>query len=468
MKINTKVTISMLVLLVAFGVDIMFATTTYLFSLSVVLGLQIIIFNTSKKQFTLNPLAIFSVMYVSYAIGGGYYAFSDGMFGKFTEFLKMERYIVEGYLVNSLIYVNISYVAVAMGYKIFVNENTDFSLKNKTQMLVYYFDKAGYLVAVLISVGGAYWVWVSHTIAGGVLNSLVLFQVFPHLVEEHKISTAPYLLYYAGVNIWLMKMIAEKARITLPFYIFSSLGFIIAVSTARISIALTYVFAQLYLLYMIRPESRNAIHKTFVALVFIGFILFFLREISNFLFINDGQNIADFNINIFSSLIGGGNVADLQQLVIIFYTFDLNNILYGVSYFDWLNNSMVGLLDLQANSVGLRIANLYVPETSGSPTPGAIGEAYANFHILGPVVMFCFGVFLAVLNNYIAKSKSLIEFYLYSCFVTSFVFLYPKVDSTMIANFFWSAFPTLLIFILFYIGVTMLRVAFSRKAGIVS
>jgi hypothetical protein len=298
-------------------------------------------------------------------------------------------------------------------------------------------------------------VWVSHQIAGGVLDALMLFQIFPHLVAEHKISIAPYLLYYAGINIWLLKLIESRSQIGIWFYIFSILGFFISVSTARISITLTYAFTQMYLVYMVNPNSRTLIHKYFVIMALLGFFIFFLREVSNHLFINNGLGLDGFEFNIFSSIIGGGNVADLQQLVIIFLTYGSGELLFGLSYLDWLNNAMSGVFDLQAQSVGLRIASLYVPETSGAPTPGAIGEAFANFHLLAPFLMFVFGVFLARLDSFVAKREKIIPYFLYASFLTSFVFLYPKVDSTMFANFFWNSFPTLMVL---FVAVTSLKI----------
>jgi hypothetical protein len=398
---------------------------------------------------------IFSVMYFGYSVGGIYYSFSDGDFGKFINFLNLEKTKAEKYLIYALIYVNICYLCTAIGYKIFSKDNQNYILNTELTKSKRSFGSPSTLVVSLIVIGGFYWIWVSYAIAGGVIDALILFQVFPHLVEEHKISTAPYLLYFAGINIWLLRLIESRSRIGIWFYIFSILGFVISVSTARISITLTYAFTQMYLVYMLVPNLRKIIHRCFVLMVLLGFVIFFLREISNHLFVNEGLGLDGFELNIFSSIIGGGNVADLQQLVIIFIIYGGGEILFGASYFDWLNNAISGFFDLKAQSVGLRIADLYVPATSGAPTPGAIGEAFANFHLLAPFVMFIFGVFLAKLNAFVDNKKSLILYYLYASFLTSFVFLYPKVDSTMVANFFWNSFPAL--FVLF-ISATVAKI----------
>lgn len=452
---NKKIFIYILILLTALLIDYFYAKTSFLFALSIFLGLQIFHFNNPAKIFFINPLVIFSIMYFGYSVGGIYYSFSDGDFGKFVNFINLEKNNAEKYLIYALLYVNVCYLFTAVGYQLFAKEVQNYTLKSEIAKTNRSYTKPSNLVVSLLVIGGFYWIWVSHIIAGGVIDALILFQVFPHLVEEHKISTAPYLLYFAGINIWLMRLIESRSRIGIWFYIFSILGFVISVSTARISITLTYAFTQMYLVYMLAPHSRKLIHRSFVLMIFLGFVLFFLREISNHLFISDGVGLDGFEFNILASIIGGGNVADLQQLVIIFYMYGQGDILFGASYFDWLNNAISGFFNLKAQSVGLRIADLYVPATSGAPTPGAIGEAFANFHLLAPFVMFLFGVFLAKLNTFVVSRKSLICYYLYASFLTSFVFLYPKVDSTMVANFFWNSFPALIVLL---ISSTMARI----------
>lgn len=442
---------ALLIIIISGLIDSFYTTTSYLFTLSIALTLQIILFNFKKRQnFFIDPLFIFSLIYFGYAIGGTYYSFSDGQFGKFLGFLNLDRHVTEQYLTYALIYANFCYFAIAVGYRLFARNNNSFVPETDSTIANYLINSGGVAIFLMISLGTVYWVWVSNVIAGGILDSLILFQVFPHLVAEHKISITPYLIYYAGINIWLMKLILKKSNINLFFIFFSILGFVISASTARISITVTYAFAQLYLIYMVHPRSRRSTHKIFITITCFALGLFFLRDVSNYLFLNDGKGIEGLELNFFESIVAGGNVSDLQQLVIIFKTFNLNEILFGLSYFDWLNNSFSNVLDLKPTSVGLRIANLYVPDTSGAPTPGAIGEAFANFHVLAPLFMFFFGASMALVKNLIDRTNDVILYFMYSCFLTSFIFLFPKVDSTMIANFFWNAFPT--IFILFVLS----------------
>ena len=451
---------ALLIIIISGLLDCFYATTNYLLTLSVVLTFQIILFNFKKNdKFFIDPLFIFSLIYFGYAVGGIYYSFSNGQFGKFLGFLNLDRHVTEQYLVYALIYANVCYFAIATGYRLFVRANNFYVPEIESTIASYLINGGGVPIFLMILSGFAYWIWVSNVIAGGVINSLILFQVFPHLVAEHKISIAPYLIYYAGINIWLLKLILKGSNINIPFIFFSILGFIISASTARISITLTYAFGQLYLIYMVHPQSRKSIHRIFLTIICIGLGLFFLRDISNHLFLNDGGGLEGLELNFFESIVGGGNVSDLQQLVIIFKTFNLNEILFGLSYFDWLNNSLSNVLDLKPTSVGLRVANLYVPDTSGAPTPGAIGEAFANFHILAPLFMFFFGASMALLKNLIDRKNSVILYFTYSCFLTSFIFLYPKVDSTMIANFFWNAFPT--VFILLSLSLIFKLISFS-------
>ncbi|KLT76153.1 hypothetical protein T634_0098 [Acinetobacter baumannii MRSN 7339] len=50
----------------------------------------------------INPLSIFSFMYLGYVFGSFYYAFSDGDFGKFLSYLNLSRFETELYLFYSI------------------------------------------------------------------------------------------------------------------------------------------------------------------------------------------------------------------------------------------------------------------------------------------------------------------------------------------------------------------------------
>lgn len=428
------------------------ATTNYLAVFGGVLILEICFFNyyLNRRKF-ISPLLIFSIMYSGYAIGAYYYATSNGYFGKFIEFLNLSRSESEYYIIISILYASLCYLLFCIGYLIFNESERKYIPFKMTGFLIFIRKYYRLMSFPLLAIGLSWWYYVSITIAGSIINSFIYFQLFPHFIEEHGLSIAPYLLYYAGIQIWLFGLIISKKKINIIFIIFALLGFAIALSTARITIAVTYLLVMLMFVYLIAEEYRKKIIIIISLILSSAFVFFFLREISNHYYLTssvDGENI-----NLLQSIIGGGNVADLQQLMIVFKTFHSSNILLGSSYFDWFTNSFSEYFGIPPSSIGLIVYNLYVPSgsSSGAPTPGAIGEAFANFYILAPLFMFYVGMFISYIRKISENSNNFLIIYMYSSFLVCFVFMYPKVDSTMIVNFFWSVFPTLLVLLIYYL-----------------
>ncbi|MFG4430808.1 hypothetical protein ACF0AX_13265, partial [Acinetobacter baumannii] len=79
-------------------------------------------------------------------------------------------------------------------------------------------------------------------------------------------------------------------------------------------------------------------------------------------------------------------------------------------------------------------------------------EAYANFIFLGPAIMFFIGSVFSYIYMTVLDSKNPLVIMIYSIFLARFVFMYPKVDSTMMVNFLWGAGP--LIVIWFFLRLT--------------
>ena len=235
-----------------------------------------------------------------------------------------------------------------------------------------------------------YWVWVCFTISGGVINALIEFQLFPHLAKDNNITIAPYLIYYAAINIWFICMLCSPNQsISKSFVFWALVGFIISISTARITISISYILSLLVFAYLVKREYRSRLLVIGSTLLLSSFVIYVLREFSNYYFLYGDISKVDFNF--LTGLIGGGNITDLQQLVIILNAFSLNNSLLGSSYLDWINNFVGVYFGMEPNSLGLLIHEMYMPDSSGAPTPGAVGELYANFNILSPLVIFFIG-----------------------------------------------------------------------------
>lgn len=432
-----------------------YTTTPYISTIASFL-IVIIIFSNYLygRNILINPLSIFSFMYIGYAFGAYYYAFSDGDFGKFVSYLNLDRYEVEKLLNYALFYALICFLFFVFGFSVFYKKVNKFSLEvNKGNIYILNYYKP--ICFILISAGLSYWVWMSYTLAGGVVQMLLYFQAFRHLIEDAELTTLPYHLYYSGIFFWLIASTNKYNKVSLYFIFFSFLGLIIGLSTGRITLAFTYIMAQLIFYYYCFPNKRKKIIFILFSLISFGFVVYFLRILSNQYFMGVDLDLSD--KSLVGTIIGDGNITDLQQLVIVFKTFDSSNILLGSSYFDTIRNTIGTQFGLQPHSIGLLIKELYIPNTSGAPTPGAIGEAYANFLFCGPIIMFMVGSLLSFIYMRVSYSSHPLVIMIYAIFLARFVFMYPKVDSTMMINFIWGVMPLLIIWACLQLSLNLMK-----------
>ncbi len=403
------------------------------------------------RNMLINPLSIFSFMYLGYVFGSFYYAFSDGDFGKFLSYLNLSRLEAELYLFYSILYAVVCYLFFVFGFSIFYKKKNvvlrgTWNGSYYDSLLILYKP----ICFLLITIGLAYWVWMSYTLAGGVIPMLLYFQAFRHLIEDAQLSTLPYHLYYAGIFLWLIASVVKNNKVSFYFVLFSFIGLVIGLSTGRITLAFTYVMAQMIFYYFCFPEKRRKIIIFLFSLMSLGFVVYFLRILSNQYFMGVDLDLSE--KSFIGTIIGDGNITDLQQLVIVFKTFDSSNMLLGKSYLDTFRNTIGVQFGYEPHSIGLLIKELYIPSTSGAPTPGAIGEAYANFIFVGPAIIFLVGGVFSYIYMTVLDSKNPLVIMIYSIFLARFVFMYPKVDSTMMVNFLWGAGP--LIVIWFFLRLT--------------
>jgi len=425
------------------------SSSPYLAVLGTILLLIIIycVFRFSEDGYV-NPVVIFSLMYSGYGLGAFYYSVSDGYFGKFLQFTTIDRPLIETRMLIALIFAIICYIAFVFGY---FGIGAKLSVwKINAKLLDEKIAKYGkYLSFIFIVCGFVYWIYVAQVIAGGIVNLLVYFQAFEHMIKDSGISILPYQLYFIGVYLWILSCVINNERIGVIFWFFVALGCLIDLSTGRISLAFTFLASIISFLYLSYPKLRSILKYISVSCVLLMFVIYFLRELSNQLFLGVDNVSVDYK-DFVKIIVGGGNVSDLQQLVIIFSYFDLNELLLGGTYFDWIRNTIGTYLGFDPSSVGLILHEKFIPPHSGAPTPGAIGEAYANFYFLAPVVLVIIGVLFSMVRKFSIRSNSKFVLLVYSIFLTRFVLMYPKVDSTMLVNFLLLAVPLVLCGIILY------------------
>jgi len=414
------------------------------FLLALVMTFVIIFLN--KDIFS--PLFIFSLMYFGYALGGYYYSTSEG-FGKFLGFMDIDNDTIVFFMELGLLFVIINYLFFTIGYLITEKKQIVILKKNYTDFWIFFGQNYKIIVIPFLVISLSYWYYLAVMTAGGLINLIIYFQAFPHQIKESGLSTLPYHLYYAGIFIWLLGINLSNKKITYLFIIMSFIGLIMNLSQGRITLSVTYVISQLIFIALLNKDHKKKIIFFIIFLLSFAFVIYFMRIYSNYLFI--GKEFSLDSFSFLNVIIGGGNVADLQQLVIIFTTFDMNNILLGQTFFDWVRNTFGSFIGLTPSSIGLIIKQLYIPSTSGAPTPGAIGELYANFLFTSPMFMFFIGSIFAFIRNKSLSSGHPFVLLIYSIFLSRFVFVYPKVDSTMMSNFFWGVAPSMLSIAIFYL-----------------
>ena len=399
-----------------------------------------------------SPLTWFSITYFGYVVGGVYYSFGEVNYGKFLILTETPFELVPEYMMASLLWAILCYFMFCFGYCIFSTKSSFVArAENAVLSACPEFSKvARCLIPFFLIFGFCYWVYVAYEVAGGVLGIIIKFQAFRHLIADTKISTLPYHFYYAGIFLWLLVLVKDDKKISFLYIALSFIGMLINLTQGRIMLSITFVLAQVFFVGIARGDGINGWKVFFnISLLGVGaLIIYFLRILSNYYFIGyEAPVIADdtaFYRDFLNKIVGSGNVADLQQLVIIFRTWSWDEPMLGVTYFDWIRNSFGALFGIAPSSIGLTIKEVYFPSGSGAATPGAIGEAFVNFSVLGPFFMMVVGAFFSFIYQNVKRIGSYILLMVYSIFLARFVLLYPKVDSTMMLSFLWGAVPFLL------------------------
>ena len=395
----------------------------------------------------INSFFSFSIMYMGYALGGYYYAFSSGYYGKFIQSSSLTSEQVQGLLPNVLVGVLIFYIIYCFFYFIsgraFLNNCSVYSKKitigvNKNII--------NGVIFLLFFVGFVYWLYVSITLFGSVKQSIVYFQLFSHFVSEKGLTILPYLMIYTSVFLYAYKIVIYGEKISALFVLCLLFSIIVILSTARIAQAVVFLFSILLFLTAFRPRYKKYLILILVVTFFLIIFVHYARIFSNYYYL--GLTLHDVDFDVFRVVIGGGNVSDLQQLILVYNSFGEGGYLFGSSYFDWIRNTLGKYFGIEPSSVGLLIHSEIFPSdtSSGAPTPGAVGELYANFGFFTFLFAALLGFFMRKIDTYFYTNKSVFCFLIYCIFVTHFVFLYAKVDSTMIVNFFWSSMPLIIMF----------------------
>ncbi len=421
-----------------------------------------------RQKIIFSVFNIFSSMFVGYALGAFYYSLQTIEFGKFIGFTTIQtEKIVELYEVSLLILIA-GYVFFTLGYVVsqfrsYTNLSISMSFIEKGLLPLYLYKSRWMIIAPFLSLGLISWWYVSLKTSGGIYESLIYFQAFRHMAKEAGVSTVLYNFYYAGMFYWLYLIVLNRKKIPIHFMLLSIIGMLMNLSQGQIMAPITYVLVQLVYVGVCRPKLQRKMIMAGVGAMVVALLLYFLRIASNLFYIGVELSFDKVVGDFFYKIIGSGNIADVQQIAIIYWSIEQGVVDFGFTFFDWAINIFSGILGLTPSSVGLTLKESFFPVESGAPTPGAIGEMYANFQEVSILLMFFVGLFLGIIQNVLLFKVNYFNRMLYAIFLMKFVFLYPKVDSTMFTSFVYVAFPLLLIVVCHVFLVLVLFSSRGRK-----
>ena len=460
---------SMFICALLLGVVIAYATNPYIATLSIVLleGMAFVWLLLRPDFFS--PYTFFSIMYAGYGVGGLYYSFGEKTFGKFILYTGWSDERVISLMEVSLFYVIICHIFFSLGY--FLHRGKVLKVANKEVntrqgFWLFYARTYHFIVIIFLSIGFSWWVYVANETAGGLLNLIIFFQLFPHFAEETGVSTLPYLFYYAGIYLWLLGIAVEKRRVSWLFILSAFVGCLINLTQGRITLSITFLLSLPIFFALWTEHSKKKALMVLPIAVLVAFAIYFLRILSNYFYIGEtfSSSHGSFVGEFMFQLVGSGNIADLQQLVLIIPTFFLGEQMFGLTYFDVFINIFSGTLGLEPTSVGHRIHDTYFPGADGVPTPGAIGEAYVNFSYAGAVFMFFIGWWFHWIYKILLRTNNPVVTLVYVVFLLRFVLMYAKVDSTMLANFFFGVAPLVMTLGVMYVVYKLL--SFPSRSGL--
>ena len=311
-------------------------------------------------------------------------------------------------------------------------------------------------IAIIFSlIGLIYWLYVMAVLTNGSFRIFSNIGVFKHVIKDSGLSTIWFHLLYIGAQLWFLSFFLARRAQGYAKYLFFVPAFVVMLTTGRLAQSFLLLLVPI-IFTLFNGYGRVSFARIWpLAIASVGAIvfLFFFRQFTSYDYIGRAD---DFFALIYSettrdyileSLVGGGNLPDPQQLVLIFDGIASNRLqwTYGVTYFDWLINFVS---DDGVQSVGYRILNEYFPEKVGGPTPGATGEALLNFGPFFPFFFLLVSYLFSQFHRVALRSSSILVRFVYIKTLLHFWALYIKVDSSLLLGLMWQVVPITIVWLL--------------------
>lgn len=395
-------------------------------------------FILKKDHILFDPMTMFSAYYYTVVLSGIYFVFTNFETSVVLSGTPISRRVIE--LFNySLICFIVGYLATLLGYSCFRRKkDIKINLENNYQIpdsilnpVIAFFLLIGiinFTYNILINAEGNLFLY---------MKNISLRQY--EYAEDG--TTVGYLFAYIAMYLWFFKGLRKQA-IPFIFFVFLIISGLMKASQARILQTIVYLISFVVIYYYIDVTRNKCVKNAkyicgFILFGVLGITIYFLRILSA---LNVSNKLNGLSIDVlwvaFLSNIGyfaidKGNIPNIPILMKIIDSW-ANDIgfLYGQS----LLKPFLGILptcarpEILGYSLGATIKEtwfLNIP--GGGLPPTGIGEMYANFGMVGPLIgMFMFGAFCAWLYNLLLKTRSYWILVCYSQILTGFILIYAK------------------------------------------
>lgn len=420
-------------------------------------------FILNKKLLIFEPVFLFSAYYTTVIIAGAYSIvtnFSTNIYVQNVRFTK-DIGVLTGYV---CMYFFLGYISMLAGYYLIKRRDLEinFELESKSQL-------SGIVLNIVIVsfllIGFANFFHNIWTFAGGNLIEYMKNVSTRHREFAISGTTLGYLFAYSAMYVWFFKLIRRNVYWSKSFLIFLFLTILMKASTGRVLGTMFYITSFIGIYYFIEISRKRVLSnaKYYIAgfaIALTGILFYFMRIMSSLSFNNKlGDNIGETFIGLLNRtgyyLIDKGNIPNIGAVLKIIDSWAKDiGYLYGQSLITWASNILPSSLRPEAYQPSVMIKQTwYLHIRGGNLPPTCIGEMYANFGFLGPIIgMFFFGCLCALLYNFIIKSKSYWALVIYIQIALGFIMIYPKGEFDNLTL--WDIVPILLLIVVMKIVST--------------
>lgn len=398
---------------------------------------SIIIFFICKKEILLfDPIVLFSAYYILVYISAFFLMINDFEGNYYYD--KIEFYNNKNQIFNiACFYYLIAYLSTLFGYILFY----------RSIPIKFIFESKKLISKQVLNIFISLYLFIG--IVSFIYNLVLhangdLFIYLSNLsIREYEFetggTTAGYIFLETGMYIWFYKLLRVRNINNILFILFLILSIVIKISTGRIFSVNVYImgFFGVYYFYNISIDNKINNKKYIIFLLILsifGILIYFLRLISSLNYNNLlNETVLEKIFDLFSQTgniaLNFGYIPNTPIFMKIIDSWDIDiGFLYGKSLFTWLNNALPSSLRAVGYQPSIILTNQWFSHyPTGNLPPTGVGEMYANFGPLGPILgMFIFGCFSALIFNRSRILGTYCSFLICTLLSYGFIMLYPK------------------------------------------